>query len=98
MIRRPPRSTLFPYTTLFRSTAGATEHADAQDLLGAGVVGDLESALLLDHLALSTISTTRQRLVAESGRVSMICARSPTPHWFCSSCALSLLVRRRTLP
>src|SRR5687768_18056662 len=23
MIRRPPRSTLFPYTTLFRSTAGA---------------------------------------------------------------------------
>src|SRR2546421_4962845 len=24
MIRRPPRSTLFPYTTLFRSRAGAT--------------------------------------------------------------------------
>src|SRR3712207_7397360 len=24
MIRRPPRSTLFPYTTLFRSAAGAT--------------------------------------------------------------------------
>src|SRR5260221_10742059 len=24
MIRRPPRSTLFPYTTLFRSTAGGT--------------------------------------------------------------------------
>src|SRR5258707_12599782 len=29
MIRRPPRSTLFPYTTLFRSLAGARrdEHA-----------------------------------------------------------------------
>src|SRR3712207_7067568 len=27
MIRRPPRSTLFPYTTLFRSAAGA-ERAD----------------------------------------------------------------------
>src|SRR3712207_7318330 len=25
MIRRPPRSTLFPYTTLFRSAAGAVE-------------------------------------------------------------------------
>src|SRR5687768_17726304 len=25
MIRRPPRSTLFPYTTLFRSTSGAFE-------------------------------------------------------------------------
>src|SRR5258708_32699685 len=24
MIRRPPRSTLFPYTTLFRSTSGVT--------------------------------------------------------------------------
>src|SRR3712207_7277793 len=24
MIRRPPRSTLFPYTTLFRSAAGAS--------------------------------------------------------------------------
>src|SRR3712207_8148035 len=26
MIRRPPRSTLFPYTTLFRSAAGAALH------------------------------------------------------------------------
>src|SRR2546429_5046306 len=32
MIRRPPRSTLFPYTTLFRSCRGAR---------GAGRVGDL---------------------------------------------------------
>src|SRR3712207_8800347 len=30
MIRRPPRSTLFPYTTLFRSRAG--EHASAAAL------------------------------------------------------------------
>src|SRR5256885_2799902 len=30
MIRRPPRSTLFPYTTLFRSDgAGEPRHADA---------------------------------------------------------------------
>src|SRR2546427_9541199 len=27
MIRRPPRSTLFPYTTLFRSIANAVYHA-----------------------------------------------------------------------
>src|SRR3712207_7099051 len=26
MIRRPPRSTLFPYTTLFRSRPGDTQH------------------------------------------------------------------------
>src|SRR6266581_3954865 len=29
MIRRPPRSTLFPYTTLFRSRAGAWSRASA---------------------------------------------------------------------
>src|SRR5258708_27074922 len=29
MIRRPPRSTLFPYTTLFRSLSGAEGAVDA---------------------------------------------------------------------
>src|SRR2546429_3057270 len=28
MIRRPPRSTLFPYTTLFRSVVAATERVE----------------------------------------------------------------------
>src|SRR5438445_10126297 len=34
MIRRPPRSTLFPYTTLFRSLLLAAAHA-ARELLAA---------------------------------------------------------------
>src|SRR3712207_8337142 len=34
MIRRPPRSTLFPYTTLFRSEA---RHADDDEQQGDGV-------------------------------------------------------------
>src|SRR3712207_7954508 len=34
MIRRPPRSTLFPYTTLFRSRRGARSAAVAPDLHG----------------------------------------------------------------
>src|SRR3712207_6887167 len=38
MIRRPPRSTLFPYTTLFRSDDGA----DLRELLGALPLGDAE--------------------------------------------------------
>src|SRR2546422_8405871 len=41
MIRRPPRSTLFPYTTLFRSHVG--EHAlmlDREHLSGAPESGD----------------------------------------------------------
>src|SRR5260370_24771392 len=31
MIRRPPRSTLFPYTTLFRSVIGGTYYAPQYD-------------------------------------------------------------------
>src|SRR2546429_7226886 len=34
MIRRPPRSTLFPYTTLFRSTALRKVAANPQTLFG----------------------------------------------------------------
>src|SRR2546430_9595154 len=32
MIRRPPRSTLFPYTTLFRSHASIHEEVDSRGL------------------------------------------------------------------
>src|SRR3989442_10682297 len=34
MIRRPPRSTLFPYTTLFRSVDGAIRDVEAIARLG----------------------------------------------------------------
>src|SRR3712207_7763379 len=36
MIRRPPRSTLFPYTTLFQSQPPARRQADGPRLLGHG--------------------------------------------------------------
>src|SRR3712207_8381445 len=35
MVRRPPRSTLFPYTTLFRSRPGVSTLSDGR-LVGAG--------------------------------------------------------------
>src|SRR2546426_7676079 len=52
MIRRPPRSTLFPYTTLFRSRrdpldAGARRIAPHEGGGELGAVGDLAHAL--DH-------------------------------------------------
>src|SRR5256885_7335056 len=44
MIRRPPRSTLFPYTTLFRSDPrerGALgEHARSDELFAADAIGE----------------------------------------------------------
>src|ERR1035438_10703204 len=40
MIRRPPRSTLFPYTTLFKSyAADLAELFEALDLKGATLIG-----------------------------------------------------------
>src|SRR3712207_7553622 len=40
MIRRPPRSTLFPYTTLFRSHAAPRAHQHAAALPGVPVGRD----------------------------------------------------------
>src|SRR2546430_12723088 len=47
MIRRPPRSTLFPYTTLFRSPAGAAHDRPAGGLqaVAAAVGKDPKRAL-----------------------------------------------------
>src|SRR3712207_8090023 len=43
MIRRPPRSTLFPYTTLFRSALGRLDHRQADAVLhGAARIQQLE--------------------------------------------------------
>src|SRR5256885_265274 len=40
MIRRPPRSTLFPYTTLFRSSVLARQHGLALNVVDCGVARD----------------------------------------------------------
>ena len=52
MIRRPPRSTLFPYTTLFRSYRLA--HPNIIKLYGASTV-DVSSACLVLELAESSL-------------------------------------------
>src|SRR3712207_6909357 len=50
MIRRPPRSTLFPYTTLFRShEAGADVVATGADQLGEAVAGELPLRRVADQ-------------------------------------------------
>src|SRR2546430_7244207 len=53
MIRRPPRSTLFPYTTLFRSVEGAVDDQLATALEQVGKAhpsgGTLEPVLVVDR-------------------------------------------------
>src|SRR3712207_8588201 len=50
MIRRPPRSTLFPYTTLFRSSCreGAGTYAGCEGAVDRGVCGEPGRPLLED--------------------------------------------------
>src|SRR3712207_8072455 len=58
MIRRPPRSTLFPYTTLFRSAC-----ASWQERLLAGLVAlELGVGGVLPILEDPTLEQVRQRL------------------------------------
>src|SRR3954471_11065671 len=61
------------------AAARAAHHADAEDLAGAGVVGDLEPRLVLDHRARSSTSTSRQRLLRDIGRHSW--TRTVSPSW-----------------
>src|SRR3712207_9235524 len=60
MIRRPPRSTLFPYTTLFRSVA---------PLFGAGIRFALAGLILLGYAAATRrdVRRTDWRLAALLG-------------------------------
>src|SRR3712207_8462770 len=51
MIRRPPRSTLFPYTTLFRSDIQQPRAVHAQRLGAVDITPDiLELAVFVEHL------------------------------------------------
>src|SRR2546430_8898009 len=57
MIRRPPRSTLFPYTTLFRSDLSMLIHLEGD----ARADGLLEAALLHGHLILPNDERRRRK-------------------------------------
>src|SRR3989442_6090022 len=53
MIRRPPRSTLFPYTTLFRSdrTLALIEDELLRDHPGAKVVTPINTSMVVSEIA-----------------------------------------------
>src|SRR2546422_5788908 len=71
MIRRPPRSTLFPYTTLFRSGL-EFKHVTFVKLPGFGV-----------HPALTSLLPTVQQFLGQRRQPRPACARdhvaSPSP-------------------
>src|SRR3712207_7105969 len=67
MIRRPPRSTLFPYTTLFRSARADPDLAvEAVDVDLAGLVGDEPQADRVVALVLEGLDAAGRLAVADA--------------------------------
>src|SRR2546430_6030443 len=61
MIRRPPRSTLFPYTTLFRSgMLGQPVYFLTPEVVGVHLKGELREGVTATDLALTITQMLRQ--------------------------------------
>src|SRR3712207_9063432 len=70
MIRRPPRSTLFPYTTLFRSTDVTGLRPDERARLG--LARSFQDARLFSSLTvLENIQVAMERQAAAAASVAM---------------------------
>src|SRR2546430_8868210 len=89
MIRRPPRSTLFPYTTLFRSRISAPNNLGAGtnlSLAGGGLQTDAAITLPQNRSEEHTSELQSQsnlvcRLLLEKKKKAnaIACSSSPTP-------------------
>src|SRR3712207_9022853 len=72
MIRRPPRSTLFPYTTLFRSAEGAPRVVRDGDVVTLTMCRPAKrNALSRDHLTQLLAAVTQ---VGESDAAGLVIA------------------------
>src|SRR5256885_12603153 len=86
MIRRPPRSTLFPYTTLFRSVLSA-DGIEPLDELGfdahAHVLGDRKSTRLnSSHLVISYAVFCLKKKKRQRRRPTILARSIATPSHF----------------
>src|SRR5690606_39447636 len=78
MIRRPPRSTLFPYTTLFRSVeaiqGGDSEHnaAALRRMLG-GEKGAYRDTVILNAAAALVVGRSEEHTSELQSRENLVC-------------------------
>src|SRR2546422_5855243 len=86
MIRRPPRSTLFPYTTLFRSLG-----AEFVDL-----AGDLRARLLRDRDDGHVRIALRRRARCERGHQDRKSTRLNSSHGYISYAVFCLKKKKNT--
>src|SRR3989442_4963806 len=79
MIRRPPRSTLFPYTTLFRSGLYSSDTAR----LGALADITLSAALLVVDTGINAFGWSRERAIAYIRSEEHTSELQSRPHLVC---------------
>src|SRR3712207_7033454 len=70
MIRRPPRSTLFPYTTLFRSAVAHDRHVIARAVPALDVLRPHAEARVLEELAQAVGDRKSTRLNSSHANIS----------------------------
>src|SRR5688572_31667819 len=71
MIRRPPRSTLFPYTTLFRSVNAGARIADDAGKTMVEVVGSVNRvSKIIGEIASATSDRKSTRLNSSHSQIS----------------------------
>src|SRR3712207_8574992 len=96
MLRRPPRSTLFPYTTLFRSRLAdlhlvegrhAGVEGDVGEAVGNGRREDLHSSALLQrwHVAGQDRKSTRLNSSHANISYAVFCLKKQEMQWFSPS-------------
>src|SRR2546426_3412173 len=84
MIRRPPRSTLFPYTTLFRSLIYAAGHDHALQVItgtsaryelvsGAGTFGHLDRVTALDSTRFARYERSEEHTSELQSPCNLVC-------------------------
>src|SRR3712207_7673676 len=75
MIRRPPRSTLFPYTTLFRShvPSGGSFSVRLEDRLDLGELG--KRNVTSNDVAVAGVAQRRRHLIADRAELARAAAR-----------------------
>src|SRR3712207_7485984 len=96
MIRRPPRSTLFPYTTLFRSEARRGRRRPVGQR-PAGHVEELDAVLVAERAQLRTqpLERSEEHTSELQSRQYLVCRllleKKKTIHTFLSHTVTSLL-------
>src|SRR5258707_6896652 len=77
MIRRPPRSTLFPYTTLFRSNQPSGKYVASVDILGTPMItityGGNANAANLATKTLTLVPRSAEHTAELQSRQYLVC-------------------------